>query len=104
NLYEDLGDWHLALAAYNCGPGRVKGAIAKANSRDYWTVRQYLPRETRQYVPLYIAATKIAMNPAKYGFVGINYQTPDEFETVTIKAAHDLESIAKVAGTSVERI
>ncbi|MEO6049451.1 MAG: LysM peptidoglycan-binding domain-containing protein [Candidatus Kapaibacterium sp.] len=104
DLYNDFGDWHLALAAYNCGPGRVKSAIAKANSRDYWAVRQYLPRETQQYVPLYIAASKIAMDPEAYGFNNINYQTPEDFQKIPVKGPYDLTAIAQAANCSVERI
>ncbi len=102
DLYNDLGDWHLALASYNCGPGRVKSAIAKANSRNYWEVRQYLPRETQQYVPLYIAATKITMDPEAYGFSGINFETPGDYEMVPVKGAYDLASIAQASGISVD--
>ncbi len=104
DLYNDLGDWHLALASYNCGPGRVKSAIAKANSRNYWDVRQYLPRETQQYVPLYIAATKIAMNPEAYGFTNINYDSPDVYETVPVNGAYDLSLVAQAANTTVDEI
>lgn len=56
NLYEKFGDWTLAIAAYNCGPGNVRKAIRKSGSRDYWTMRKYLPRETRKYIPKLIAA------------------------------------------------
>ncbi len=104
DLYNDLGDWHLALAAYNCGAGRVKSAIAKANSRDYWVVRQYLPRETQQYVPLYIAASKIALDPESYGFNNIDYQLPDQYLTLPIKGAYDLSAIAVQAKTTVDEL
>lgn len=104
DLYNDMGDWHLALASYNCGPGRVKSAIAKANSRNYWDVRQYLPRETQQYVPLYIAATKIAMNPEAYGFTNINYDQPEQFESVPLKGGTDVSTIAQAAGCTPEQI
>ena len=56
-MHEKFGDWALALAAYNAGPRTVLRAIRKAGSRDYWTVAQFLPRETRQYVPRFLAAT-----------------------------------------------
>jgi len=104
DLYADLGDWHLALAAYNCGPGRVKSAIAKANSRDYWIVRGYLPRETQQYVPLFIAATRITMDPEAFGFTGIQYEEPTDYHTVPLRGSYDLATIARGANTSVEHI
>lgn len=59
-LHEQFGDWNLALAAYNCGPGRVRKAIRQARSKDFWVLRKYLPKETRNYVPAFIAANYIA--------------------------------------------
>ena len=59
DAYEELGDWLLAIAAYNCGKGNVTRAMAKANSRDFWEIRPYLPKETRNYVPAFIAAVYV---------------------------------------------
>lgn len=59
DAYEELGDWLLAIAAYNCGMGNVNKAIAKADSRDFWEIRRFLPMETRNYVPAFIAAVYV---------------------------------------------
>lgn len=56
SLYERFDDWTLAIAAYNCGPGNVRKAIRRGNSKNYWEIRKYLPRETQKYVPRIIAA------------------------------------------------
>ncbi|MET4082424.1 membrane-bound lytic murein transglycosylase D [Pedobacter sp. UYP30] len=64
--YEELGDWLLALAAYNCGKGNVNRAIAKAGSRDFWEIRQFLPKETRNYVPAFIAAVYVMNYSSKH--------------------------------------
>lgn len=63
NLYNTFGDWNLAIAAYNCGPGNVNKAIHRSGKRDFWSIYPYLPRETRSYLPLFIAAA-YAMNYA----------------------------------------
>ncbi len=59
DAFEELGDWLLAIAAYNCGKGNVNRAIDKAGSRDFWVIRQFLPKETRNYVPAFIAAVYV---------------------------------------------
>jgi membrane-bound lytic murein transglycosylase D len=91
------GDWHLALASYNGGPGRVQRAIKRSGRTDFWKLSattQFLPRETRDYVPLILAAIIIARNPAQYG---MNVQPFEKapFETVTLSAAVDLRRIAE---------
>ena len=65
------GDWNLALAAYNAGMGRVQRAVKQSNKTNYWDLTaspRYLPRETREYVPMIQAAILIARNPTQYGF------------------------------------
>ncbi len=108
-LYSTFGDWHLALASYNGGPGRVQTAIKRSGGvRDFWKLsasRRYLPRETRDYVPLILAAVIVARNPAQYG-MEITPEPLEEpkFETVTLSVAVDLRRIAEWVGTTADAI
>lgn len=100
------GDWHLALASYNGGPGRLQRAIRRSGRNDFWKLtssRRYLPRETREYVPLILAAIIIARNPAQYGMHVLPIERPP-FEKVTLPVAVDLRRIAEWTGTSVDVI
>jgi membrane-bound lytic murein transglycosylase D len=100
------GDWHLALASYNGGPGRVQRAIRRSGRDDFWKLSattRYLPRETREYVPLILAAIIVARNPAQYGLNPVALQAP-RFETVTLPVAVDLRRVAEWTGVSVDAI
>ena len=100
------GDWHLALASYNGGPGRVQRAIKRSGRNDFWKLTattRYLPRETRDYVPLILAAIIVARNPAHYGMNIEPVDTP-RIETVTLQAAVDLRRVAEWVGTPVQTI
>lgn len=83
DAYESLGDWLLAIAAYNCGAGNVNRAIQKANSRDFWEIRPYLPQETRNYVPAFIAAVYV-MNYAKNHQI-MAQKSPFSLQTDTVQ-------------------
>ncbi|HZK76616.1 MAG TPA: transglycosylase SLT domain-containing protein, partial [Candidatus Kapabacteria bacterium] len=99
-LHDQLGDWYLALASYNAGINRIREAESEAGSNDFWTIRPFLPRETQNYVPLYIAATLISLDPKQYGFNDISYDLPLKFDTVHVREAIDLNALAKAAGVS----
>jgi membrane-bound lytic murein transglycosylase D len=107
-LYSMFGDWHLALASYNGGPGRVQTAIKRSGGvRDFWKLsasRRYLPRETRDYVPLILAAMVVARNPGQYGMEIAPEVDLPKFETVMLPVAVDLRRVAEWAGTTVESI
>jgi membrane-bound lytic murein transglycosylase D len=105
DLYDEFGDWYLAMAAYNAGPRRIERAIQRSGDRDFWTLAQkrYLPRETRSYVPLILAATLIGKNPEAYGFNRPNASAM-EFDVVPLDAPIDLETAARSAGTTVDEM
>jgi membrane-bound lytic murein transglycosylase D len=101
------GDWHLALASYNGGPGRVQRAMKRAGIDDFWRLsassRRYLPRETREYVPMILAAMIIARNPAQYGFE-VPEATPPATETITLSGPVDLRRVAEWAAVPADTI
>lgn len=100
------GDWNLVLAAYNGGPGRVSRAMKRSRVQDFWKLSattKYLPRETREYVPLILAAMIIGRNPAQYGFEAVT-AAPLAYDKVALPRAVDLRRVAEWAGTSVDEI
>jgi membrane-bound lytic murein transglycosylase D len=103
-LHGIFDDWHLALASYNGGPGRVTRAMQRSRRDDFWTLTansRYLPRETRDYVPMILAAVIIAKNPTKYGFE-ITPTSAPETETITVPPAVDLRRLAEWASIPVD--
>jgi membrane-bound lytic murein transglycosylase D len=100
------GDWHLALASYNGGPGRVQRAMKSARRDDFWSLTArpgFLPRETREYVPMILAAMVIARNPAQYGFT-VEDPEGDDPETVRLTGPVDLRRVAEWTGASIQTI
>jgi membrane-bound lytic murein transglycosylase D len=100
------GNWHLALASYNGGPGRVQKALKSAKSGDFWVVaskKKVLPRETRDYVPMILAAIVIARSPEEYGFT-FQIDPPLEYETVTLPKPVDLRHVAEWADTTIDEL
>jgi membrane-bound lytic murein transglycosylase D len=99
-------DWHLALASYNGGPGRVQRAMKRSGRQDFWALSansRFLPRETRDYVPLILAAMIIARNPAQYG-LNITPWDQHEFETVQVAEAVDIRRVAEWVNIPVQTI
>jgi membrane-bound lytic murein transglycosylase D len=94
------------MASYNGGPGRVQRAITRSRKTDFWTLTEssrFLPRETRDYVPMILAAVLIAKNPAQYGF-DVEPLEPTASELVTLPAALDLRRVAEWSGASMDEI
>lgn len=101
-LYAEFGDWRLAAAAYNAGKGRVQRAIDKAGSRDFWVLE--LPAETRNYVPLLMAAAVIAKDPARFGFEVPPLDEPLTWDPVKVDEPVDLATAARLLGIQVQAL
>jgi membrane-bound lytic murein transglycosylase D len=100
------GDWHLALASYNGGPGRMQRALKSARVDNFWTLTEkskILPRETRDYVPMILAAIVIARNPAQYGF-DFETEQAGAFDKVTLPRPVDLRRVAEWTDSSIDEI
>ena len=100
------GDWNLVLAAYNGGQGRVQRAVKRSGKEDFWELSatsKFLPRETREYVPLILAAIIVAKNPAQYGFNIVAHE-PISYDKVNVPRAVDLRRVAEWTGTSIDEI
>ncbi len=107
DLYGLFNSWHLAAAGYNAGEGRIMRAVKKHNTDDFWVMVKYkrtLKKETRDYISKYIAALLIAKEPAKYGFLDIEFEHQVAYEKVNIPGATDLRVIANACECPVEDI
>ncbi|WP_449018355.1 lytic transglycosylase domain-containing protein [Prevotella sp.] len=103
DLYKRFGDWTLALAAYNCGPGRVSSAITKAGGgADFWAVYRHLPKETRGYVPAFIAANYVMNYYADYDITPLSTGLPNRCDTIIVEKDVTLAKIANVLGMNVD--
>jgi membrane-bound lytic murein transglycosylase D len=102
DLYQMFDSWLLAAAGYNAGENKIKRAIKKHQTEDFWemTNYRYLKQETKQYIPKLIAAALIAKNPEKYGFTDIKYQDVLAFDMVAIDMPMGLKKVAQMTGVS----
>jgi peptidoglycan lytic transglycosylase D len=102
DLYNQFGDWYLAMAAYNSGPGTVQNAVKRTGYADYWELykRKVLPKETRNYVPIILAVTIMAKNPAQYGLDKVAKEQPIPYDTVKIDYPVDLRLVAECVDAS----
>jgi membrane-bound lytic murein transglycosylase D len=97
DLYNQFGDWYLAMAAYNSGPGTVQAAVKRTGYADFWELyrRNVLPKETRNYVPIIVAVTIMAKNPGQYGLDTVVREKPVPYDTVKIDYPIDLRLAAE---------
>ncbi len=104
DLYNQFGDWYLAMAAYNSGASTVQHAVERTGYADFWELykRGVLPQETRNYVPIIVAVTIIAKNPEQYGLERVRTDPPPQLDHVTIAYPVDLRLVAECVDTSVD--
>src|SRR5205823_5101513 len=106
DLYNEFGDWYLAMAAYNSGPGNVQQAVKRTGYADFWELyrRDVLPKETKNYVPIILAMTIMSKNPAQYGLDSIQPDPADKYDVVTVDYPVDLRLVAECIDAQVERL
>lgn len=105
-LYNQLGDWYLAMAAYDHGAGNIQREVARTGYADFWELydRRVLPRETANYVPEILAAIIIANNPKQYGFEDVTLDPPILTDTVTVNYSVDLRLVSDLVGAPVDEL
>lgn len=105
DLYKIFGDWNLVIAAYNCGPEQINKAIHRSNGeRDYWQIYPYLPKETRGYVPAFIAANYIMTYYCEHNICPMTTRLPAKTDTVVVKRNVHLEQISAVCNIDIEQL
>ncbi len=104
DAYQEFGDWLLAIASYNCGKSNVIRAIEKAGANDFWSIRQYLPVETRGYVPAYIAITYVMNYYKKHNVVPQGCNIAMKTDTVLVSKYISLNSVSKVLGIDLSQL
>ena len=106
DLYAQFGDWYLAMAAYNSGPGTVQAAVKRTGYADFWELyrRNVLPKETRNYVPIILAVTIMTKNLSHYGFDDVSMDEPAAFDSVTINYPVDLRLVADCVDATLEQL
>jgi LysM repeat protein len=105
DLYGMYGDWNLVIAAYNCGPGNVNKAIRRSNGQtDYWAIYPYLPKETRGYVPAFIAATYIMSYYKEHNICPMEYSYPVAMDTIAVNKTIHFQQIADILKVSIDDV
>ena len=106
DLYNQFGDWYLAMAAYNSGPGTVQAAVKRTGYADFWELynRNVLPKETKNYVPIILAVTIMTKNPSQYGLEDVEMEKPDDYDTVTVDSPVDLRLVADCVGVTTSEL
>ena len=105
-LHAQFGDWYLAMAAYDWGPGKMQRAVQRTGYADFWELyqRNVLPPETKNYVPIIVAAAIMAKNPSQYGLSDIPVDPPLRSDTVKTDSSINLRLVADLVGTTTEEI
>ena len=105
DMYDIYKDWNLVIAAYNCGPGTINKAIRRSGGKtDYWEIYNYLPKETRGYVPAFIAANYVMTYYCKHNICPMETDIPEATDTVQVNRNLHFEQIADICGTSLDQI
>lgn len=102
--YRLFGDWNLAISSYNCGPGNVNKAIRRSGKRDFWSVYDYLPRETRGYVPAFVGAMYAIRYSKEYGIIPNSVQMPAQVDTFEIRKNLHLGQVSELVGIPMEEL
>ena len=103
DLYRVFGDWNLVIAAYNCGPENINKAIHRSNGeKDYWQIYPYLPKETRGYVPAFIAANYMMTYYSQHNICPMSTRLPAKTDTVMVNRNLHLEQVAEVIGINID--